>query len=83
MLLLSQGNAVWAELARNSDLFCGGRERAGNEYSVTLRVEDTAGEAHFSPVAFRVLRQDLHNWGREIRKETDKNIRRELKGYIF
>lgn len=31
-------------------------------------MQDIAGETHFSPVAPRVLRQDLHNWGREGEK---------------
>lgn len=49
--------------------------RAAREHLTSLAVWDATKETHLSPEASRVLKQELHDWGREkTEKEADKNI---------
>ena len=57
---LPPGNT--AELA-SSDLSHSGEKKVMFECSASPAVWDAAGETRFSPVARRVLRWGVHNWG--------------------
>lgn len=57
-----------AKLSGSSDISCRRKTRVVSACPATLVAWDAVGEAHFSPAAPRILRQDVPNW-EEIKKE--------------